>query len=821
MAQLVWPRPSVRWTEHLPPLSDLDRALIDEVADFGATRILPVLGGSTGVYWHSVRELPRWSEVLRWPADLRRLAALGLHKDATGSIGTHWNQPIRGLDTDDVPWAGTDLHWCLDRLARGVAALGTGDHLELPAAIAARLPPQELADLVPALTALLAELHFETRLPSEVVRRVGELIARGVDVATGRRLPSSVLHDGDPFGPWARHELAGVLEAPGVPVLLLHCAALDKPKPTGKWLRRLDELLAVPDARTAVHRILGLFAEYVDPAHDDTDRLMRGVVWALSRENDDAATVLLARVAEAAATAPREAAGYPHAQRTAVATVALLAGRAGAVPVRTLAGLSRTVRNRSVRARVEAALADLGASRGWSVSEVMELAVDDHGLGPDGTLTERLGEYEATVRLVDEKARLTFTRAGRPLKGTPAAAKEAHPDRLKELAALVKAIGKTLVGERQRVEGLLAEERRWTYADWAARYLDHPVTGVYGRRLLWEASCDGDVWSAGLPRRDPDGWVVVRPDGVPVRGDRVRLWHPLRAPAAEVAAWRTYLVDGGIRQPFKQAFREIYLVTPAEEATRRYSNRFAAHILRYRQASALMRVRGWQAPYLGAWEGGEDSEATRAFDGGRWRASFYHSLVESTEPGAYDVEYCSTYQVRFARSDGRAWLDIPVTEVPALVFSEAMRDIDLFVGVTSIAADTGWVERAETRFLDYWHSAALGALTSSGEVRRDALARILPRLRITDRVHLSERFVHVRGNIRSYRVHLGSGNILMEPNDAYLCIVGGPERGHNVHLPFDDDPMLSLILSKVLLLAADDTITDPSIVRQIGTPVSS
>jgi hypothetical protein len=27
----------------------------------------------------------------------------------------------------------------------------------------------------------------------------------------------------------------------------------------------------------------------------------------------------------------------------------------------------------------------------------------------------------------------------------------------------------------------------------------------------------------------------------------------------------------------------------------------------------------------------------------------------------------------------------------------------------------------------------------------------------------------VKGELRTYRIHLGSGNILMEPNDQYLC----------------------------------------------------
>ena len=65
-------------------------------------------------------------------------------------------------------------------------------------------------------------------------------------------------------------------------------------------------------------------------------------------------------------------------------------------------------------------------------------------------------------------------------------------------------------------------------------------------------------------------------------------------------------------------------------------------------------------------------------------------------------------------------------------------------------------------------------------------------------------------------IHLGSGNILMEPADTYLCIV--PARGaatESIFLPFDDDSRLSLILSKAFLLANDRKIRDQSIIRQI------
>jgi hypothetical protein len=62
-------------------------------------------------------------------------------------------------------------------------------------------------------------------------------------------------------------------------------------------------------------------------------------------------------------------------------------------------------------------------------------------------------------------------------------------------------------------------------------------------------------------------------------------------------------------------------------------------------------------------------------------------------------------------------------------------------------------------------------------------------------------------------------NILMEPNDQYLCIVPAQRAaasGDKLFLPFEGDSTLALILSKALLLAADRKITDPTITRQIG-----
>lgn len=95
----------------------------------------------------------------------------------------------------------------------------------------------------------------------------------------------------------------------------------------------------------------------------------------------------------------------------------------------------------------------------------------------------------------------------------------------------------------------------------------------------------------------------------------------------------------------------------------------------------------------------------------------------------------------------------------------------------------------------------------------------MPRLKIASRCELDDKFLNVRGDIRNYKIHLGSGNILMSPNDQYLCIVapGSAESfgGGKVFLPFEGDRTLAIILSKAFLLGEDAKITDTTIIRQI------
>jgi hypothetical protein len=326
----------------------------------------------------------------------------------------------------------------------------------------------------------------------------------------------------------------------------------------------------------------------------------------------------------------------------------------------------------------------------------------------------------------------------------------------------------------------------------------------------------------------------------------VELWHPMSRSSDEVLAWREFIQKHEIRQPFKQAYREVYPLTEAERRTHTYSNRFASHIIRQHQFNALCLARGWKNK-LRLMVDDSYPPASKFLPQWNLRAEYWIEGIgddygqDTNESGTY--LRLSTDQVRFYRIDasenhahaggggyssmaagagtGNVNEPLPLDQIPPLVFSEIMRDVDLFVGVASVGNDPNWQDGGPGgRYRDYWQSYSFGDLSETAKTRRVVLERLLPRLtKLKDKWSLADKFLVIKGSIRTYKIHLGSGNILMEPNDQYLCIV--PDRSsraadaQNVFLPFEGDATLSIILSKAFLLADDAKITDPTITRQL------
>ena len=110
-----------------------------------------------------------------------------------------------------------------------------------------------------------------------------------------------------------------------------------------------------------------------------------------------------------------------------------------------------------------------------------------------------------------------------------------------------------------------------------------------------------------------------------------------------------------------------------------------------------------------------------------------------------------------SQATGRAGdINEPLTleHVPPLVFSEIMRDVDLFVGVASMGNDPTWQDGGpDGRFRDYWQPIR-SASSLARRTRKQVLERLIPRLKIADRCSFSDRFLVVEGKKRTYKIHL-------------------------------------------------------------------
>jgi len=85
-----------------------------------------------------------------------------------------------------------------------------------------------------------------------------------------------------------------------------------------------------------------------------------------------------------------------------------------------------------------------------------------------------------------------------------------------------------------------------------------------------------------------------------------------------------------------------------------------------------------------------------------------------------------------------------------------------------------------------------------------------------DNVDIKSAHAIVDGGLGDYSVHLGSAVVHRQPGGA-LCIVPvhSQHRGR-LFLPFsDNDPRTAEVVSKVILLARDNEIKDPSILEQL------
>lgn len=638
--------------------------------------------------------------------------------------------------------------------------------------------------------------------------------------------------------------------------LFAHMLKATSSRPSSKWLKTAGALVQEVGPET-VHKKLEVWLplvlqgrstrpaglkearRLVDNMDDENATCLRGLLWlipTLDKGND-----LIRQVSAVAMSGYKKIPGIgPRAVKVGNAAVYSLSQIATEDAVGQLAMLKVRVKFKTAQKEIEKAFQATAEALGFSRDEIEEMGVPSYGLEELGRREETLGDYRAELLVTGSSAKLVWSDAkGKTLKSVPAKVRKEHKEELKELQQALKDIQGMLPAQRDRIDSMFLLQKSWPMADWRERYLDHPLMGTITSRLIWCIDGTPAVFIDGQPNDVKGTPLEVSPTA------EVTLWHPVGREVEEITAWRKRLEELQITQPFKQAHREVYLLTDAERNTGTYSNRFAAHVIRQHQFNALRAARSWDYR-LRLMVDDEYPPPTRELPEWGLRAEYWVEPigddfgVDTNESGVY--YRLATDQVRFYRTEaainnthatGGGYSSdaagpgtenvnepLPLEQIPPLVFSEVMRDVDLFVGVASVGNDPTWQDGGpEGRYREYWNTYSFGELSGTATTRKEVLSRLVPRLKIARQCSFSDRFLIVEGEIRTYKIHLGSGNILMEPNDQYLCIVpdsGRAKKQDELFLPFEGDKMLSIILSKAFLLADDKKIKDPTITSQIA-----
>ena len=376
----------------------------------------------------------------------------------------------------------------------------------------------------------------------------------------------------------------------------------------------------------------------------------------------------------------------------------------------------------------------------------------------------------------DGAVSLVCTKGGKPLKAIPAKLKKnAYVLELKDAEKNLK---EQFRRAKKMLEEMMEDGTPLLACEIANVMTYNPVIAPLLKPLVFQSGTALGFYADG---------ALVAADGTRtelVEDAEVKIAHALDLyESGTWADYQRYLFEKEIRQPFKQVFRELYIKT-ADEHGKESSHRYAGHQVQPAKTVALLKTRRWVI------DGSEGLQ--RIYYKANIIARIY-ALADWYSPA--DIEAPTLEWVEFF--DRKTFQRLPIDDVPDLIFSEVMRDVDLVVSV----AHVGGVDPEASH--------------STVEMRRAIVQFNLPLFKL-DNVRLEGAHAHIHGKLGDYTVHLGSG-IIQQKAGAMINVlpVHSQHRGR-LFLPFlDEDPKTAEILSKIILFAEDGKIKDPFILDQI------
>ena len=321
--------------------------------------------------------------------------------------------------------------------------------------------------------------------------------------------------------------------------------------------------------------------------------------------------------------------------------------------------------------------------------------------------------------------------------------------------------------------------------EWRRRLAEHPEARGLARSLVWRIVGGAEDGVAVLPVDGRGRLCLSDVRGRPVAdepGCRLKLWHPSDASAEERAAWRDRLVALQIKQPFKQVFREHYVV-PAMEANQAEIAMFSGHAVSLRPFLGLARLEGWRI----------DGRMSIARAVGRWAVTL--GVDAEIAPGV--TGWTTTRGVRIWAVTAAQWVPARFGDPSAVALSEVLRSVDLLVSTSGFAVTPGPEPTPEgTHRQAHLTRLAQSPLGQRAEMRKAAARRVLVGRPDMNRLTFDAR--HLR--IGRYAIHLATGRVTRDGDPVEIDASEGSVVAAVPWLPYDEK-LLDLIVSTAIKLA--------------------
>ena len=427
---------------------------------------------------------------------------------------------------------------------------------------------------------------------------------------------------------------------------------------------------------------------------------------------------------------------------------------------------------------METALRNLATNAGFSDTMRLTLRMETKLVEDNRELFEEKQAGEWTFRLlIDDQgaAGIRCCKDGKLLKSIPAKAKK-DPYVLR-LQDMKKQLTEQYRRTRRMFEQAMEDGAEFTLEEMGQLWQNPVVSPIVSRLVFKSADYLGFFDGTNLmgltgeiPETDVGAMLEV---AHPLHLLRSGSWH----------SFQKYLYDNQILQPFRQVFRELYVKT-REELGCDHSLRYAGNQIQPKKAAACLKERRWVA----------DIEAglQKVYYKENIVATIY-ALADWFTPA--DIEAPTLEQVAFY--DRKTGQPMKIEDIPEVIFSEVMRDVDMAVSV----AHAGGVDPEASH--------------STVEMRGAILSFVLPLLRL-ENVRVEGGHAFIDGTHASYSVHLGSGTVHQIGGTMLNVLPVHSQHRGRIFLPFvDDDPKTAEIISKVILFAEDHKLKDMGILSQI------